>query len=85
MFTEADTIELGMYCQTLMEDANFSNLVKVCEAQFALDVLNTEDEKERTRVYNTYQGLKSLLETMQQFVIAKDQIVARNEKEETKD
>jgi hypothetical protein len=83
--TEEDAIDLGMYCQSLMEDARFTNLVKVCEANFSLQMLEESSSEEREKTFYTYQGLKTLLELMQQFVIVKDQIVARMEQEDTKE
>lgn len=78
---EHEQIELGMYCDALLRDDNFNTLVAVCEKNFALTILEQEDSKERSKTYYTYQGLKSLLELMQQFVINKDQIAANAEQE----
>jgi hypothetical protein len=83
--TEQETIEMGCYCQELMVDPRFSKLVSVCENQLALESLQGTTPEEREKTYYTYQGLKSLLELMQQFVIAKDQIVALREQEENKE
>jgi hypothetical protein len=80
--TEEEQIMIGSYCQTLMEDSNFSELITVCEKNFALEMLTTPEMADREKVYYTYQGLKSFLEVMQQFVINKDQIVSLREAEE---
>ena len=81
---EHEQIEIGCYCQSLMEDPNFNHLVGVCEAQFSLEMLESETEADREKTHRTFKGLKALLELMRQFVIVKDQIVARQEQEENK-
>jgi hypothetical protein len=83
--TESEAIELGLSCQKFMDDPDFVNLVDLCEKNLSLEVLAGVDTSEREATYYTYQGLKKLIEMMQQFVIVKDQVVAQREQEEIKE
>lgn len=71
-----------MYCHNLLSDHNFNELVSICESNISLQILEEPKLDEREQLYYTYKGLKELLNMMQQFVTAKDQIVANREKEE---
>jgi hypothetical protein len=82
MLDEQVQIEIGMFCHTLMADDKFNQLVSLCEGQLSLEMLESNSAEEREKTYNTYQGLKTFLARMQQFVINKDQIAARKELEE---
>jgi hypothetical protein len=83
--TEQDAVELGLACQKLMDDPDFTKVVDLCEKNLSLEVLSGATPSEREATYYTYQGLKRLIEMMQQFVIVKDQIVAQKELEENKE
>lgn len=71
-----------MYCHNLLSDHNFNELVSICESNISLQILEEPKLDEREQLYYTYKGLKELLNMMQQFVTAKDQIVANREQEE---
>lgn len=78
---EQEQIRIGSYCHELLEDARFNELIQIIELSLSQDALQSEDREERDGIYYTYQGLKYFLDTCKQFVLAKDQIVSKNESE----
>lgn len=85
MLEEHDQIRLGRYCEQLLADATFQELARICGTNFGMLMLESASAEEREETHRTYLGFKSLLELMQQFVIVKDQIVARAEQKEKKE
>jgi hypothetical protein len=79
---EDKAIELGAYSQELMSDPRFNELVSLCESNLSLQMLSATTAEEREKVHRTYQGLREIVEFMQQFVAIKDQIALRREEEE---
>jgi hypothetical protein len=78
---EQKTIEVGMYCHNLLLDSKFNELVALCESNISLQILTEDRLDNREQLYYTYKGLKELLDMMQQFVTAKDQIAAKQDEE----
>jgi hypothetical protein len=78
---EQKTIEVGMYCHNLLLDPKFNELVALCESNISLQILTEDRLDNREQLYYTYKGLKELLDMMQQFVTAKDQIAAKQDEE----
>lgn len=78
---EQEQIRVGQYCESLLNDNNFNELVKIVESSLSLDMLSAEDAEGREKVHQTYKGLLYLLDTAKQFVLNKDQIALRLEQE----
>lgn len=79
MITEQKACDVGGYCQILLEDKSFDELVDLCKENLAVQMLEADSPEEREGCHRTYAGLAELINMMQQFVIVKDQIVAKNE------
>lgn len=79
--TEQEQLALGSYCHELMADERFNQLITLTEASLSLQMLESKDAEEREKVHSIYKGMTYLLDTMQQFVINKDQIVVNNERD----
>lgn len=80
--TEQELIDLGCYCEQVLNDPRFNNLVEVCVQQFSNNILETEKTEERESLYFTYQGLKAFLALIMQFVTIKDQIAEKQNQEQ---
>ena len=83
--SEQELVEHGFYCEELLSDPRFNELVKVCSDQFAINILEHDKLEDRELVYNSYQGLKAFLALATQFVAIKDQIREKAEAEQNKD
>jgi hypothetical protein len=79
---EQEQIRIGSYCYELLQDLRFNELVTLCESNISLQILEEDRLDDREGLYYTYKGLKELINMMQQFVTAKDQIAARKDQEE---
>jgi hypothetical protein len=77
--TEQEQVDIGAYCTELLLDNRFKNLVNVTDLNLSQDMLNAATPEDREGVWYQYQGLKYFLDTMRQFVLNKDQILALNE------
>ena len=73
---------MGLYCQELLIDPRFIELLEVLELSLSQNMLASETAEEREKEHRTFKGLKALLDLMQQFVIVKDQIAAREDESE---
>ena len=81
--SEDELVELGMYCEQLLNDAKFNELVEVCEDEIAKNVLVAPKLEDREQLVFIYQGLKGFLGMASQFVMIKDQIAAKqNQKQD---
>lgn len=76
---EEEQVRIGMYCEALMADSQFNELVQIAESKLALEMLQADTAEEREQHHRTYAGLRDLLALMQQFVINKDQIALKED------
>lgn len=76
---EQEQLRIGSYCTNLLADAQFNELAQIVELSLSQDMLTADTAEEREKIHSTYKGFKYLLDTMQQFVVCKDQIVANQE------
>lgn len=79
MITEQKACDVGGYCQILLEDKSFEELVDLCRENLAVQMLEANSPEEREGYHRTNVGLNELINMMHQFVSVKDQIVAKNE------
>jgi len=75
-------VNMGLYCQELLNDARFVELLEVLELSLSQAMLASDTAEEREKEHKTFKGLKALLDLMQQFVIVKDQIAANRDESE---
>lgn len=77
--TDQDTITLGLSAEALMADETFNSLYATVTERISKDILATslDDQTGREHLYATFNGMRSFIQYINQFRIAKDQVVER--------
>jgi hypothetical protein len=81
--SEQEIIERGLMAEALMHDDNFNALYQLVEAQMAKEFLATalKQEEARQELFLTYHGMRSFLQLINGFRIAKDNIAEKRDAE----
>ena len=69
---EQKILELGFYSEELLNDQRFNELVQYLVEDLSKAMLASESPEEREGYHGAYIGLRTILETMRQFVLNKD-------------
>ena len=79
--TKQETVELGQYCEDLMNQDYFVKLVGLFETQTIQHMLSTKPEEKQKRedVYASFSGVRDFIGLMTFYKQSKDQIIAEDE------
>lgn len=78
--TNQEIVELGQYCEDLMNQDYFVKLVGLFETQTIQHMLGTkpEETQKREAVYASFSGVRDFIGLLQTYKDAKDEIITRD-------
>ena len=82
--SEDGIVERGLLAEQYLGDSYFRGFFEETKELIAQSIVNTRPEHHKTResLYYTHEGLINLLGTMQSYVEAKDQVIAKRNADE---
>ena len=79
--TEHEQVSLGEYCEDLLNQESFNELVTLYETQISQDLLNTGllEKNKREALYASFHGFKEFLGLLKTLIDVKNGVLKANE------